>query len=69
MRTDLTKSTSAELGRFDFEIAAAVNRGLAAALLSDAWVGEEVMRKEGVPSHVMRRVLKNPQQRRLTDWK
>lgn len=68
MKTDLN-NTSVELGRSDVEIEAAVNRGLAAALLSDSSIGTEIMLKEGVPQHVVRRVLKSPQQRRLTDWK
>ena len=68
MKTD-QMNTAVELGRSDADIEAAVNRGLAAALLSDTKIGAEVMLKEGVPPHVVRRVLKSPQKRRFTDWK
>lgn len=50
-------------------IEAAVNRGLAAAYLVDLEAGVAIMRAGGVPAHVVKRVLNNPNHRRATDWK
>ncbi|MFI4939679.1 MAG: hypothetical protein ACHP7O_04955 [Burkholderiales bacterium] len=50
------------------EIEAAVNRGLAAAMLIDIAAGVVIMRKSGVPWHVSERVLVNPDRRRKSDW-
>lgn len=47
---------------------AAVNRGLAAAMLDDVRAGVRRMVREGVPTKVAARVLFNPKQRRSTDW-
>jgi hypothetical protein len=55
--------------RADKKLDAAVNRGLAAALLFDVPTGVKVMTDQGVPSDVMTRVFLAPQQRRATDWK
>jgi hypothetical protein len=55
--------------RADKKLDAAVNRGLAAALLFDVSTGVKVMSDQGVPSDVMMRVFLAPQQRRATDWK
>jgi hypothetical protein len=55
--------------RADKKLDAAVNRGLAAALLFDVPTGVKVMSEQGVPSDVMVRVFLAPHQRRDTDWK
>lgn len=55
--------------RLDKELDAAVNRGLAAALLIDVPTGIKTMRDEGVPLEVTARVFLAPQKRRTTDWK
>ena len=55
--------------RFDTEIEAAVNHGLAAAFLTDFEAGVAIMREAGVPAHVVKRVLDNFERRRATDWK
>lgn len=47
---------------------AAVNRGLAAAMLVSLRAGVRSMLKEGVPPNIAARVLFNPQQRRASDW-
>jgi hypothetical protein len=54
--------------RSDRTMTAAVNRGLAAAMLVDLRAGVRSMIKEGVPPKIAARVLFNPQQRRATDW-
>jgi len=54
--------------RLDRELDAAVNRGLAAALLIDVPTGIKIMRDEGVPLEVTARVFLSPQKRRTTDW-
>ena len=48
---------------------AVVNRGLAAAFLVGLEAGVAIMRDGGVPTHVVKRVLRNPERRRATDWK
>jgi hypothetical protein len=53
----------------DKKLDAAVNKGLAAALLFDVPTGVKVMSDQGVPSDVMMRVFLAPQQRRASDWK
>lgn len=59
-----------ESARANKEIEAAVNRGLAAALLSDRHTGAKVMLAAGVPEHVITRVLAgSPVGHRATDWK
>lgn len=55
--------------RTDKKLDAAVNKGLAAALLFDVPTGIKVMTDQGVPPDVMVRVFLAPQQRRATDWK
>ena len=55
--------------RADKELNAAVNKGLAAALLVDVRTGIKVMSDLGVPPDVMVRVFLAPQQRRADDWK
>lgn len=55
--------------RVDKKLEAAVNRGLAAALLADIRAGVKVMVEEGVPADVMVRVFLAPQQRRASDWR
>lgn len=55
--------------RLDRKLDAAVNKGLAAALLINIPAGVKVMSEEGVPPDVMARVILAPQQRRSTDWK
>ena len=54
--------------RHDTKRDAAVNKGLAAALLIDVPAGIKIMSDGGVPSEVITRVIINPQQRRATDW-
>lgn len=55
--------------RRDTKLEAAVNKGLAAALLIDVPTGIQIMSDEGVPPEIRTRVIYNPQQRRATDWK
>ena len=55
--------------RADKKLDAAVNKGLAAALLFDVPTGVKVMSDLGVPSDVMVRVFLAPERRRTTDWK
>ncbi|MGZ3158339.1 MAG: hypothetical protein ACXU7H_04580 [Burkholderiaceae bacterium] len=63
-------SDSLETVRENKEIEAAVNRGLAAALLSDRATGAKVMRDAGVPNHVITRVLMGSHVvHRASDWK
>ena len=50
-------------------IEAAVNRGLAVAMLKGVAAGAALMRDDGVPLNVSARVLVNPEQRRASDWK
>jgi len=54
--------------RTDTRLNAAVNRGLAAAMLLDVRAGVRSMIKQGVPPAIAARVLFNPAQRRATDW-
>ena len=54
--------------RRDTKLEAAVNKGLAAALLIDVPTGIKIMKNGGVPQDVITRVIFNPQQRRVTDW-
>lgn len=51
------------------DIEAAVNRGLAIAMLKGVAAGAALMRDEGVPLDVTARVLINPELRRASDWK
>lgn len=55
--------------RLDTRTAAAVNKGLATALLVDVQTGVKEMSEAGVPPEVTVRIFLNPQQRRATDWK
>ena len=57
------------LDRLDTKLEAAVNKGLAAAMLIDVPTGIKIMNDEGVPPEVRTRVIFNPQQRRASDWK
>lgn len=56
-------------GRIDTRTAAAVNKGLATALLVDIQSGAKIMRAAGVPPEVAVRVFLNPGRRRASDWK
>jgi hypothetical protein len=59
-----------ESARKNKDIEAAVNRGLAAALLSDKVVGAKIMKDAGVPQHVINRVLMGTTiVHRSSDWK
>jgi len=55
--------------RLDTRKAAAVNKGLAAALLVDIQSGVKVMCEAGIPAEVAVRVFLHPEQRRADDWK
>ncbi|MBS1161725.1 MAG: hypothetical protein H6R15_4144 [Proteobacteria bacterium] len=55
--------------RRDAKTAAAVNKGLAAALLVNVPSGVKVMSDEGVPSSVIGRVFLGEPARRASDWK
>lgn len=55
--------------RLDTKLEAAVNKGLAAALLVDVPTGIKIMNAAGVPPDVRARVIFDPQKRRSTDWK
>ena len=54
--------------RSDKHLAAAVERGLAMALLNGLPAGAFVMDVEGVPLSVAARVLLHPNRCRATDW-
>lgn len=56
--------------RINMKLEVAVNKGLAAALLTNAVpIGIKIMSRGGVPLEVISRVFFRPQQRRSTDWK
>lgn len=55
--------------RLDKITAAAVNKGLATALMVNVKTGVKVMSEAGVPPSVVTRVVLNPQRRRASDWK
>ena len=55
--------------RLDTLTAAAVNKGLATALMVDLKSGVKVMREAGVPPEIVTRVVLNPARRRASDWK
>lgn len=55
--------------RLDTLTAAAVNKGLAIALMVDLKTGVKVMSEAGVPPGVVSRVILNPTRRRASDWK
>ena len=55
--------------RSNAEVEFAVNRGLAAALLSGVPEGLKVMLEGGVPKGVCTRVLNSTTRRRSSDWK
>lgn len=55
--------------RQDTNTSAAVNKGLAAALLVNLPAGFKVMSDAGVPTSVIMRVFLKPEQRRASDWK
>ncbi len=55
--------------RSDKKTEAAVNRGLAAALLGDVPTGVKLMTELGVPADVVARVFLAPQLRRAGDWR
>ena len=46
-----------------------INKGLAAALLTDITAGIRIMREGGIPPGVISRMFVTPQLRRGTDWK
>ena len=60
---------NAEAVRDDKVIEAAVNRGIAIAILKGVAAGAELMRDAGVPLNVSARVLVKPEQRRASDWR
>ncbi len=64
---DTTQGSSAS--RANKRIEAAVNRGLVVAMLDGVAAAAALMKEEGVPIDVSARVLINPEQRRVTDWK
>lgn len=51
------------------DIEAAVNRGIAIAILDGVAAGAALMRDAGVPLTVSARVLMRPEQRRASDWR
>lgn len=57
------------LDRSDKDIEAAVNRGIAVALLEGIPAGAKIMFEAGVPMDVSTRVLVNQLKRRSSDWK
>jgi hypothetical protein len=62
-------ATSIKLNRENMDFDAALNRGLAAALLRNRSVGVKIMLDAGVPQHVITRVLMDSQKkRRASDW-
>jgi hypothetical protein len=54
--------------RSNTALTAAVNRGLAAAMLNGLRAGVKSMVKDGVPPKIAARVLFNPRLRRSSDW-
>ncbi len=61
--------SSIELNRKNLDCDAAVNRGIAAALLHNRSVGVKIMLDAGVPEHVIQRVLMDSRKvHRATDW-
>jgi len=46
-----------------------INKGLAAALLTDIAAGISIVSNGGIPPQVISRVFFTPDQRRATDWK
>lgn len=54
--------------RTNKDLSAAVERGIAMALLTNLQAGAFVMDIEGVPLSVAARVLLHPENRRATDW-
>jgi hypothetical protein len=62
-------STSIATKRKNLDLDAAVNSGLAAALLRNRSVGVKIMLDAGVPQHVITRVLMDSRKkRRASDW-
>ena len=61
--------SDAWLDRSNKEIEAAVNRGIAVALLEGVPAGAKVMFEAGVPMDVSTRVLVNHFKRRASDWR
>ena len=55
--------------RTDTKLDAVVNKGLAAMLLENFSAGIKIMTEGGVPPEVAARVVLEPQNRRVTDWK
>ncbi|PRC91838.1 hypothetical protein [Solimicrobium silvestre] len=55
--------------RLNNDIEAAVNLGLAAALLGEVHDGMRLMQELGVPYEISSRVLLNKTKRRSSDWK
>ena len=55
--------------RHDDSLDAAVNRGIAAILMTGIHAGIEVMKENKVPLHIVARVVLGPNSRRSTDWK
>ncbi len=55
--------------RMNHTLEAAVNKGIAATLMSGVLQGVKVMKDNGVPIHTALRVVLSPQSRRSTDCK
>lgn len=55
--------------RTNIEMEILVNRGLAVAHMVSVQAGSDVMLKDRVPEHVIKRVLDHPEQRRESDWR
>jgi hypothetical protein len=62
-------ATSIKLNRENMDFDAAVNRGIAAALIRNRSVGVKIMLDAGVPQSVITRVLMDSRKnRRASDW-
>ncbi|MDI1308464.1 MAG: hypothetical protein PSV17_03405 [Methylotenera sp.] len=58
-----------EDSRVNEELAAAVNKGIAAILMDGVHEGIKVMKDNHVPLQIAARVILDPNLRRSTDWK
>lgn len=65
----MEKDITIKKERVNDELAAAVNRGIAAMLMSGFEEGFKVMNDQRVPMDVISRVVLGTQFRRSTDWK
>lgn len=55
--------------RINYKLDAAVNKGIAAILMTGVREGIKVMKENQVPVHIVARVVLGPNSRRSTDWK